>query len=143
MAWNGPGGVASELVASLAAAWNQHDMQAFGSLFHDDAAFVNVAGMYLRGREEIERAHAAAHAGPFRNSTLAAWAGEVRCVGSEVIIAHVRSELHGDDRAPGQVRGALMTLVIERRDRHWKIIAAHNTNVVALPPQAGGVTPPG
>ena len=118
-------------------------MQALGILFHEDAAFVNVAGVYMRGREEIARIHAAAHAGPFRNSTLTAWAGEVRSVGSDVIIAHVRSELQGDDRAPGQVRRTLMTLVIERRDPHWKIIAAHNTNVLALPAQAGGVTPPG
>src|ERR1039457_1865225 len=51
--------VASEFTASLAAAWNQHDMTAFASLFHDDAAFVNVAGTCMRGREEIERAHAA------------------------------------------------------------------------------------
>jgi len=138
-----PGGVASALVAGLAAAWNQHDMQAFGSLFHDDAAFVNVAGVYLRGREEIERAHAAVHAGPFRNSALIAWADDARPVGSDVIVAHVRSELQGDDRAPGQVRRALMTLVIERRDPHWKIIAAHNTNVLAWLPQAGGVTPTG
>ena len=130
----GPGEVASDLVASMAAAWNRHDMQAFASLFHDDAAFVNVVGMHLRGREEIERTHAAAHAGLFRNSTLTAWADDARPLGPDVIIAHMGSELLGDDRAPGQVRRALMTLVIERRGPHWKVIAAHNTNVVAPPP---------
>jgi uncharacterized protein (TIGR02246 family) len=133
MAGNSAGDVAAGLTSSLAAAWNQHDMRAFAGLFHDDAAFVNVAGAYLHGRGEIERAHAAAHAGPFRNSTLTAWPEDVRPVGSEVIIAHVRSELRGDDRAPGQVRQAIMTLVIERRGLHWTIIAAHNTNVLAAP----------
>jgi uncharacterized protein (TIGR02246 family) len=63
MASDSAGEVAAELTSSLAAAWNQHDMRAFAGLFHDDAAFVNVAGVYLQGRGEIERTHAAAHAG--------------------------------------------------------------------------------
>jgi uncharacterized protein (TIGR02246 family) len=125
--------VAADLTSNLGTAWNEHDMTAFAGLFHEDAAFVNVAGAYLRGREEIERIHAAVHAGPFQNSTLTAWPEDVRMLGSEVIIAHVRSELHGDDRAGGQVRRAIMTLVIERRGSLWKIVAAHNTNVLAAP----------
>jgi len=123
MASDSAGEVAAELISSLAAA--------FAGLFHDDAAFVNVAGVCLHGRGEIERTHAAAHAGPFRNSSLTAWAEDARLLGSDVIIARVRSELHGDGRAPGQVRQALMTLVIERRGAHWKIVTAHNTNVLA------------
>jgi uncharacterized protein (TIGR02246 family) len=133
MASDSAGEVAAELTSSLAAAWNQHDMRAFAGLFHDDAAFVNVAGAYMRGRGEIERTHAAVHAGPFRNSTLTAWPEDARCLGSDVVVAHVRSELHGDDRSPGQVRQTLMTLVIERRGAHWKVVAAHNTNVLAAP----------
>jgi len=133
MAWNSARDVAAELTSGLAAAWNRHDMRAFAGLFHDDAAFVNVAGAYLHGRGEIERTHAAAHAEPFRNSNLTAWPEDARSLGSDVIVAHVRSELHGDDRAPGQVRQAIMTLVIERRGSHWKIVTAHNTSVLAAP----------
>jgi uncharacterized protein (TIGR02246 family) len=120
---------AGEFAASLAAAWNRHDMTAFASLFHDDAAFVNVAGTCMRGREEIERVHAAAHAGPFRSSTLSAKLQDARALGPGVVLAHVSTE-RGDDRAPGQARGTLMTLVLERRDTNWKITAIHNTNVV-------------
>jgi uncharacterized protein (TIGR02246 family) len=125
--------VAAELTARLVGAWNQHDMPAFAGLFHDDAAFVNVAGAYLHGRGEIERTHAAAHAGPFRDSNLTAWPQDARSVDPGVVIAHVRSELHGDDRASGGIRQAIMTLAIERRGSHWKIVSAHNTNVSAAP----------
>ena len=131
--WDSADEVAAELTAGLVDAWNQHDMRAFADLFHDDATFVNVAGAYLRGRGEIERTHAAAHAGPFRDSNLTAWPRDARSVGPDVIIAHVRSELHGDDRAAGGTRQAIMTLVIERRGSHWKIVTAHNTNVLAAP----------
>jgi uncharacterized protein (TIGR02246 family) len=41
-----------------------------GDLFHDDAAFVNVNGMYAHSRHEIQRHHEMVHAGFFRNSTL-------------------------------------------------------------------------
>lgn len=125
--------VARKLTASLAAAWNRHDMAAFAGLFHDDAAFVNVAGRYLHGREEIERVHALAHAGPFRDSALSAKLLDACSLGAGMVIAHVSTGLQGDSRAPGQVRSTLMTLVIERRDTQWKIIAAHNTNIVASP----------
>ena len=127
------GDVADEFAAGWTAAWNQHDMQAFADLFHDDATFVNVIGVYMRGREEIRQAHAAVHAGPFRDSTLTAWLDDARTLGPDVIIAHLRSDLRGDDRMPGQVRSTLATLVIERRGAIWKILAAHNTNVLAAP----------
>jgi len=44
------GEVAAELTSGLAAAWNQHVMRAFASVSHDDAALVNVADAYMRGR---------------------------------------------------------------------------------------------
>jgi len=125
------GGIAGDITAGLAAAWNEHDMHAFASMFLDDAVFINVAGRCLRGRREIEQVHAAAHAGPFKTSALSAWVEDARSLGPDVMIAHVRSELRGDDRMRGQARTALMTLVIERRGAQWKIIAAHNTNVAA------------
>jgi ketosteroid isomerase-like protein len=48
--------VIAGLAAGFAAAWNQHDMAALGRQFHDDAIFVSMAGSYMRGRAEIERA---------------------------------------------------------------------------------------
>jgi hypothetical protein len=56
-----------------------------------------------------------------------------RSADSDVITAHVRGELRGDGRVPGQVRQALMTVITERRGSHWKIVAAHDTDVLAAP----------
>jgi hypothetical protein len=39
------------------AAWNAHDMQAFGTLFHGDGTFVNGFGHYVRGVKEIIDLH--------------------------------------------------------------------------------------
>jgi uncharacterized protein (TIGR02246 family) len=124
--------IAGELAAGFASAWNQHDMDALARLFHEDAAFVNVLGTYLRGREEIRRQHATVHAGPYQDSILRAEIVAAREPVPGVIVAHARTELDGDNRAPGQTRRSFVTFVIERRAGLWRFAAAHNTNV--LPP---------
>jgi uncharacterized protein (TIGR02246 family) len=123
---------ASEVADSFAAAWNRHDMVALGRLFHDDADFVNVVGLQMRGRESIQDHHGTIHAGAYRNSTLRVAVEDARKLGPDVIVAHVHSELEGDERAPLQTRQTLMTIVIERRIDEWKIVAAHNTAIATL-----------
>jgi uncharacterized protein (TIGR02246 family) len=125
--------VAAELAASFSSAWNRHDMDALAGLFHEDAGFVNVRGSYMQGAEEIRRQHAAIHAGPYKHSVLRAEVVDARELASGAIVAHVGTELEGDERAPGQTRHALATFVIQRRGRLWRFAAAHNTEVQPLP----------
>jgi uncharacterized protein (TIGR02246 family) len=126
--------IAGELAAGFASAWNQHDMDELARLFHPDAAFVNVVGTYLKGQDDIRRHHAAGHAGPFKMSVLRTEVVDAREIVPGVIVAHVQTELDGDDRVPGQTRRTIVTFVIERRAGLWRFAAAHNTNVV--PPAA-------
>jgi uncharacterized protein (TIGR02246 family) len=51
-------------------AWNAHDMQALRSLFHEDAAFVNRFGRYVRGGDAIVALHAPIHATVYSDSSL-------------------------------------------------------------------------
>ena len=43
------------VLASFDEAFNRHDADAVAALYTDDAEFVNVAGMWWRGRAEIKR----------------------------------------------------------------------------------------
>jgi uncharacterized protein (TIGR02246 family) len=126
--------IAGDLSARFTSAWNQHDMDMLARLFHQDAAFVNVRGDYLKGAEEIRRQHAAVHVGPYKNSVLRAEVVDARELAPGIIVAHVQTELDGDDRAPGQTRHSLVTFVIEKRGELWRFAAAHNTFVL---PAAG------
>lgn len=126
--------VASEMAGGFATAWNRHDMEALGRLFHDDAAFVNIVGVHMRGRESIQGGHGVAHAGAYRNSSLEAEVEDAREIRADVIVAHVHCQLQGDERAPGQNRHTLMTLVIEQRSAEWRIVAAHNTAIATPAP---------
>jgi uncharacterized protein (TIGR02246 family) len=41
-------GIADELIAGFASAWNAHDMDPLATFFHEDGTFVNVVGSYER-----------------------------------------------------------------------------------------------
>ena len=49
------------VVESFADSWNRHDMEALAGLFTQDAQFVNVVGLWWRGRDEIWGAHDFTH----------------------------------------------------------------------------------
>jgi uncharacterized protein (TIGR02246 family) len=123
--------ISNEISVAFASAWNQHDMKAFASLFHLDAAFVNIRGLYLRGRDEIEQHHSVIHAGIYKDSTMRMVVEDSREVVPGVIVAHLASEVQGREGQKGETLRALLTVVIELRDSDWKIVAAHNTLVVA------------
>lgn len=125
--------VAVELASGFVESWNHHDMASFAELFHGDASFVNVTGTLMKGREEIEHHHAAGHAGPFRTSILKMQVEDARVIVPGVVVAHLRSSLHGDARDPGGKRQTLMTFIIERRGHQWRIVAAQNTNIPSTP----------
>jgi uncharacterized protein (TIGR02246 family) len=124
-----PPEVAEKLASGFVESWNHHDMASFAELFHVDASFVNVIGKLMKGREEIEHHHAAAHAGPFRTSIIQIQVEDAREIVPGIMIAHLRSSLHGDARDPGGERETLLTFVLELRGDRWRIVAAQNTNI--------------
>ncbi len=55
-----------QLVDAFAEALNAKDANALGQLFTEDAEFVNIMGMRMRGRQGIVDGHAWAFNGPLR-----------------------------------------------------------------------------
>ena len=124
------------LVGGFVRAWNSHDMKALGDLFTDDADFVNVVGMWWKGRDEIQARHAESHTTSFKTTTLVATGTAVRFPAADVGVIHFTWELTGevdrDGKSAGPRRG-IMQIVAARREDGWRIVAAQNTN--ALPPR--------
>ncbi|MGA9851312.1 MAG: SgcJ/EcaC family oxidoreductase [Gammaproteobacteria bacterium] len=129
------------VVRAFCDAWNHHDMDAFAALFAEDAEFVNVVGLWWKGRGEIKRAHVATHITMFKNSRLAITGVTVRFVKLDVAVARATWELTGHLGSSGEAlpkrRGVLMNLVV-RADSEWKILDAQNTDIMEgmlAPPQ--------
>jgi uncharacterized protein (TIGR02246 family) len=122
--------------AALVDAWNRHDMKSFGSLFADDAQFVNVIGLWWHSRAEIQKEHEALHATRMRNSHLVVTESVVQLLGPDVAVLLQRWQLTGDTGIDGvtlPMRRGVMTLVTIQEGGHWQIAAAQNTDIVPLP----------
>lgn len=122
-----------EVVRAFADCWNRHDIEAFAQLFANDAEFVNVVGLWWKGREEIKQAHIATHKMMFKNSYLTITNINVRFLKPDVAIARSRWELTGHVGPSGETlpqrNGILMNLIIHTNGK-WMIKDSQNTDII-------------
>src|SRR5207253_670420 len=83
----------ADLPAAFQAAWNAHDMAAFGALFHGDATFVNRFATYTRGVEKIVALHRGIHETIYRDSILENELIDVGQIADGAAIVHFWSRL--------------------------------------------------
>lgn len=127
-----PQSTAASLPPLFEAAWNAHDMEAFGRLFHADASFVNRFGTYWRGIEPIIAGHRHIHETIYRDSTLAIDPPDVDVISDDAAILHFWTRLTtgaAHPAGPHQV-DTLILAVATRKDGVWRIQAAENVTLV-------------
>lgn len=120
-----------DMPAAFRAAWMARDASMLGSLFAEDADFVNVVGLWWQKREQIEKAHAYGFGRIFTDSILRVGRTRLRRMG-DVAVVHARFTLHGQrdpDGEPLGVRRTVMTFVMSRQDGGWLCVAAQNTDI--------------
>jgi len=112
-------------------AWNHHDMQSLGALFHEDATFVNRFGRYVRGVEEIVALHAPIHATIYSDSTLENELIDVAALGDDAAVIHFWSRLAAGAAHPAgpHVVDTLILAVLTRRAGEWRIKALENVTL--------------
>ena len=128
------------VVLAFSETWNRHDMAAFGALFAPDAEFVNVVGLWWKGRQAIQAAHEFTHGSMFKNSRLTMLETEVRFPVPEVAIARSKWLLEGHVAPDGgalPARSGILVNVLRQEGGAWHIIDSQNTDTVE-----GAVTRP-
>ena len=121
------------VVIAFAEAWNRHDMEAFAELFAPDAEFVNVVGMWWKGRAEIKAAHEFTHSTMFKSSRLTILETSVRFPAPQLAIARSRWLLEnhvGPDSEPLPARHGVLVNLLARQGGRWSIIDAQNTDII-------------
>lgn len=124
-------------------AWNRHDAKAWVAAFSDDAEFVNILGMSLVGRPEIEKRHAEIFGGIFAHSRVVVTTRKVRQLGPSGALAETDYELRDYDRLPPGIRATDADGTLRTRLKYvwafehgeWRIVAAQNTAILPLPPR--------
>lgn len=123
----------TQVVHTFAECWNRHDMNAFAELFAPEAEFVNVVGLWWKGREEIKKAHELTHATIFRNSRLMLADVSVRFPHENIAIARSRWVLEGHvspEGAPLPARHGILLNILYRNLAGWLIIDSQNTDTI-------------
>lgn len=112
-------------------AWNTHDMEAFGALFHDDATFVNRFGHYVRGIGEIIALHRPIHETIYRDSALKNELIDTVPIGDRAAIIHFWSRLIAGAAHPSGPHevDTLILAVLTRHDDFWRILAVENVTL--------------
>jgi uncharacterized protein (TIGR02246 family) len=122
----------ADVVRRFQEAWNTHDMEAFGRLFHADATFVNRFATYWRGVDQIVAGHVGIHTSIYRDSTLAIEAPDVDPIADDAAILHFWCRLSAGaahPAGPHQV-DTLILAVVTHRNGEWRIQAAENVTLV-------------
>lgn len=112
--------------------WNAHDMDAWADiLLHEDSDWVNWRGGYWRGKAAIREGHEEIHRTYYKNTRMSPQQIEdLTFLTPEIAFAHVRSELSGDERAPGQTFQYRKSIVFSKKGGVWRIRALHNTRIL-------------
>lgn len=128
---------AAEIHAALSGmgeAWNHHDMKAFVSYMTDDVEWVNVVGMWWRGKAQVFKAHEAFHKTIFKNRQLHEPETVVlRAVARDTVIVTSVGKADGFTTPSGHVEPPsrnVLTEVFVRRDGRWLVAEGHNTTIV-------------
>lgn len=125
-----------DLVNAFAKALNAKDPEALGRLFAEDAEFVNILGMRMRGREGIVAGHAWAFNGPLRGRRIRFDQVDELAVTDDVTIlhGHCLRELEPDAPANGLPAGASVLVFVARHATGtWELVAATNVTEAAAP----------
>ena len=117
--------------AAFQAAWNAHDMSKLGSLFDEDATFVNRFGHYVRGADEIVALHVPIHETIYSDSTLKNELIDVVHIADGVVVTHFWSRLTAGAAHPaGPHEGdTLILAVLTRQNEIWHIRALENVTL--------------
>jgi len=128
---------ATEIKAALngmQAAWNYHDMKAFVSYMTDDVEWVNVVGMWWRGKAQVFKAHDAMHKGMFKDRELHdAQTTEMRAIAPGVVLVTEVIPADAYTSPSGRVEPAnrnVLTQVFVLREGRWLLTEGHNTVIV-------------
>jgi uncharacterized protein (TIGR02246 family) len=117
--------------AAFQAAWNAHDMSALGSLFDEDATFVNRFGHYVRGVDEIVALHIPIHEAIYSDSMLKNELIDVVHIADGVVVTHFWSRLVAGAAHPAGPHevDTLILAVLTRQNEIWHIRALENVTL--------------
>jgi uncharacterized protein (TIGR02246 family) len=114
-------------------AWNRHDGHELAQIMADDVDFVTVGAMWLHGRADFEKYHVGLLSGRFKDSRGTLLHTAVRFLRPDIAVVHWSWRIVGDRNPDGtsrKPRYGMMTMVAEKRNGSWVVVASQNDNAI-------------
>jgi uncharacterized protein (TIGR02246 family) len=112
--------------------WNTHNMDSMGTMLTEDVDFVNVAGMWLKGKAATVARHKEVQLTQFKSSAWTTDSVDIKYVKPDLAIMHIGWGMSGDfdpDGTPRKPRHRIFTWVVNKQDGQWLLLAVENVNI--------------
>lgn len=124
-----------EIIKGVQDGWNAGDGHAFAASFAEDADYIPVHGMHVKGQAAIGEGHQHIFDTIYKGSTNVFTVEDVRFIRPDVAVAHVHHHLKLQQPVKwpsGEtVRGAQArsTWVLSKDEGKWSVAAFHNAHI--------------
>ena len=118
------------IVTRLQDSWNAGDSKAWAAPFAEDADYVVVNGMRIKGREVIESGHRGIFDTIYKGSHISASPASVRFIRDDVAIVHVEWHLKFNEGGTPREIKAMNSFIVTKEKGQWSITAFHNTPIL-------------
>ena len=116
-----------ESVKQMEAGWNTKSGALFAKPFAEDADYVVINGMYMKGRAAIESAHQRIFDTIYKDTNITLTVKQIRFLRPDVAVIHVEGRRTGPTKELTQE--AMLTLMMTKEKQGWVIAAFQNTAV--------------
>lgn len=116
-------------VKQMEEGWNSKSGALFAKPFAEDADYVVVNGMHIKGQKVIAEAHQRIFDTIYKNTSLSLKVEQFRLLRPDVALVHVRGRAETPQAEGVSKREVMITLVMTKTDGVWRIAAFQNTKI--------------
>lgn len=116
--------------------WNNHNIDSLGTMLKEDVDFVNLAGVWLKGKEATVKLLRQVLQTTFRSSIWTTDSVEIRYVKPDLAILHIGWGISGDvdpDGTSRKPRHGIFTWVIVKEKGQWQLLTIDNVSIRESP----------
>ena len=114
-----------ESVKHMETGWNTKSGALFAKPFAEDADYVVINGMYIKGRAAIESGHQRIFDTIYKETNITLSVKQIRFLRPDVAVVHVEGRRTGPTKELTQ--DAMLTLMMTKEKQGWVIAAFQNT----------------
>jgi uncharacterized protein (TIGR02246 family) len=120
-----------KIASRLQEGWNKGDGKAFAAPFAEDADYVIVNGMRIKGRDMIAAGHQRIFDTVYKGSHNTGTVQSIRFLRDDVAVAHIEWHLKYRENDVEREGKAMCSMVMTKKNGEWSIAAFHNTPIAA------------